>query len=559
MPKYPINAVGVAKRSRETILATSAAEVCQPMPGIVRGRLDGPSGSACQACSTKSVKEAKATCSCRMARTFCRISSAAIGPLLEAVECAAAARNVSAMSVARCGISASDSVWARASLSGVGYFSSKLSTQFADRSLTGTASSGNTRASSPCSWLINQLHGLLARVFPELAVPVKDLSANWVLSLLEKYPTPDKLARAQPETLAKVPHLAPDMAATLRAAAAHSTASNVGPIAAELVRQKVRDLRQEQATFASLRDLVEQAWQALPDGPAGRVLTIPGIGLQTAAALVAKIVSIERLATPTALIGYFGVFPEEVDVSGTDRQGKPKQGTEIHMSRKGNDLVRRLLDTAAQCAVTWNPPVKALFARLRGDGNDYNLCLGHCMAKLLRQVFALWTKDCDFDPTFETRSKPAAEGSAATASRKPASKNGTPQASKGEAPFDQKVTMTSPTHLPPSGPRPVALPQSRPPSTRRPITVRAASEGVPHKAVPHRSQHQLAFSILHNFRSSVPRLPQMFAVSYHHPARLKTHHQKSGGITPAPLDFQRYISRFGLLLAFETTSTRCGA
>ena len=60
--------------------------------------------------------------------------------------------------------------------------------------------------------LINQLHGLLARVFPELAVHVKDLSANWVLSLLEKYPTPDKLARAKTESLAEIPHLATDLA-----------------------------------------------------------------------------------------------------------------------------------------------------------------------------------------------------------------------------------------------------------------------------------------------------------------------------------------------------------
>ena len=79
------------------------------------------------------------------------------------------------------------------------------------------------------------------------------------------------------------------------------------------------------------------------------------------------------------------------------------------MSRKGNDLVRRLLYTAAQCAVTWNPPVKALFARLRADGKEYNVCMGHCLAKLLRQVFALWTQDCDFDPDFESRPKPAVE------------------------------------------------------------------------------------------------------------------------------------------------------
>ena len=260
--------------------------------------------------------------------------------------------------------------------------------------------------------LINQLHGLLARVFPELAVHVTDLSANWVLSLLEQYPTPDKLARAKPQTLDKIPHLAASMAETLRTAATQSTASNVGPLAAGLIRHKVHAIRQEQANFDALATLVEQAWQALPDSPAQRLRTIPGIGPQTSAALVAKIVSIERFATPTALIGYFGIFPEEVDVSGTDRQGNPKKGTETRMSRKGNDLVRRLLYTAAQTAVRWNPPVKALFARQRANGKEYNVCIGHCMAKLLRQAFALWTKDCDFDPAFESPANATNESAA---------------------------------------------------------------------------------------------------------------------------------------------------
>ena len=155
------------------------------------------------------------------------------------------------------------------------------------------------------------------------------------------------------------------------------------------------------------------------------------------------------------MIGDFGSFPEEVDVSGTDRQGNPKHGTEIHLSRKGNDLVRRLRDTAAQWAVTWNPPVKALFARLRADGQEDNLCLGHCLAKLLRQVFALWSKDCNFDPAFETPPTAAAESAAnesvpnksvpselpvceaKTFVGHPAQNKGTPQASKGGAPLEQ--------------------------------------------------------------------------------------------------------------------------
>jgi transposase len=192
-------------------------------------------------------------------------------------------------------------------------------------------------ASKQHTRLVNQLHGLLARVFPELAVHVKDLSASYLLTLLDKYPTPEKLARAKPETLAKIPHLDQETAQTLQAAAAQSLGSNQGALAEQLVRQKVRAIRQQQTESAELQKLVEQAWKALPEGTHRRIRSIPGIGPQTAAALVAKIVSIDRFETAKALIGYFGVFPEEVDVSGADRHGNPKQGTEIHKSRKGND------------------------------------------------------------------------------------------------------------------------------------------------------------------------------------------------------------------------------
>lgn len=116
-------------------------------------------------------------------------------------------------------------------------------------------------------------------------------------------------------------------------------------------------------------------------------------------------VSIDRFKSASSLIGYFGIFPEEMDTSGTHRDGTPKTATSFRMSRKGNDLVRRLLYTAAQSAVRHNPAVAALYARQAAMGKAYNLIIGHCMAKLLRQVYALWSKDEDFDPAFEFRAQ----------------------------------------------------------------------------------------------------------------------------------------------------------
>lgn len=57
-----------------------------------------------------------------------------------------------------------------------------------------------------------------------------------------------------------------------------------------------------------LQSLTSEAFDTLPEGPHRRIQTIPGIGIQTSAALVAKIVSIKRFKSASALVGYFAVF-----------------------------------------------------------------------------------------------------------------------------------------------------------------------------------------------------------------------------------------------------------
>jgi hypothetical protein len=151
----------------------------------------------------------------------------------------------------------------------------------------------------------------------------------------------------------------------------------------------------------------------------------------------------DRFRSASALVGYFGIFPEEVDVSGTDRQGQPKRGTAFHMSRKGNDLVRRFLYMAAQSAAKWNPPVKALFTRLMAAGKSYNVAIGHCMAKLLRQVFALWKKDCEFDPQFETSPTPCPPAPKAEVVEPPQAKQKQTAAGHKNAAGPQKTVVTA--------------------------------------------------------------------------------------------------------------------
>jgi transposase len=242
----------------------------------------------------------------------------------------------------------------------------------------------------------NRLHNLLARTFPELAILTEDVSVGWVLRLLKKYPTAERIAAARLSSLEKIPHLDGDKAQAVQQAAANSVASLKGPMAQSLVRNLVDQVVRSRATQRDLLRWVTQAWNGLPGSPHVQVLTIPGIGQATAAILVAKIVDIKRFATPESLLNYFGVFPEE-ESSGTDKAGRPRPTPVMRMSRKGNDLARAYLWNAARVAIRHNPAVRAQYRRLRARGTRGDVAIGHAMGKLLHLVFAVWKTDRPFD------------------------------------------------------------------------------------------------------------------------------------------------------------------
>lgn len=244
--------------------------------------------------------------------------------------------------------------------------------------------------------LVNQLHQLLARVFPELAMSLKDITAGWVLELLSRYPTAKLLAAATPADLETVPYLLHARIDELLAAARDSIGALDGELANELVRDQVRQLRDSTARQKRLENLLVSAYRgfAVPN----RLDTIPGIGEVTAAILSAFIADIDKVHTPGQLVNYFGVLPIEAS-SGVNRDGTPRGPKRYVMSRRGNDLVRRYLWMAALSAARHNPACRALYARVRAKHPDRPaIAIGHVMRKLLHLAFAIWKTGQPFDP-----------------------------------------------------------------------------------------------------------------------------------------------------------------
>ncbi len=252
---------------------------------------------------------------------------------------------------------------------------------------------------------VNRLHGLLSRVFPELAI-----AATWVLTLLHKYPTPAKIARSHPRTLANIKHVSLEKATRIHELASASIGALKGGYAEGLIRLAVEELQHVSKQRISLETMVENAFDELPAGGQKQLTSIPGIGIATAAVLTSKIVSIDRFATAEKLVSYFGLFPTTRQ-SGVDKDGQPKPPQTNRMCQQGNDLVRAYLYSAAKTAVRCNPAIRALYSRLRARGKRSDVALGHCMRKLLHLVFAVWSSNKPFDPEhFPWEAKSADEG-----------------------------------------------------------------------------------------------------------------------------------------------------
>lgn len=122
--------------------------------------------------------------------------------------------------------------------------------------------------------LINQLHETLSASFPELATMINNLAAGWVLELLEKYPTAERLAAARLSSIEKIRYIPEDMPEKLHEAAKASVGTLSGGLAQELIEELVSELRHSQAEEKRWLELLVKAYESLPEGPHRRIATI---------------------------------------------------------------------------------------------------------------------------------------------------------------------------------------------------------------------------------------------------------------------------------------------
>jgi transposase len=127
---------------------------------------------------------------------------------------------------------------------------------------------------------------------------------------------------------------------------------------------------------------VEKAQAELMDAIPQHILTIPGIGLPTGAAILAEIGDIARFESEDKLVAYAGI-------DATVYQSGQFKGTEMHMSKRGSPYLRLALWQAASMAIQHNEELKVYYQKKRAEGKAHGTALGAVCRKLLVRVYVI--------------------------------------------------------------------------------------------------------------------------------------------------------------------------
>lgn len=235
---------------------------------------------------------------------------------------------------------------------------------------------------------------LLDQLFPEYD---KLFSNNFIhasVALLKKYPTPDKIVKANVNTIGKLLHKASNgfyglaKAQEIKAAAKDSFGiPDTYGAYASLIKIYIDQISSIGEQIDELSQKIEEIFNEL----GSRITTITGIGSVLGAIIVSEIGDISRFSSVDKLAAYAGIDP-------TVKQSGGFTGTHNHMSKRGSPYLRWAVWRACVIAVQNDPMFKAYYEKKAAEGKSYMVIIGHCTKKMMGVIYAVMRDNKEYAP-----------------------------------------------------------------------------------------------------------------------------------------------------------------
>jgi transposase len=125
--------------------------------------------------------------------------------------------------------------------------------------------------------------------------------------------------------------------------------------------------------------------------------SIPGVGDVTIEAILSEANGFEGFETVEKVVAYMGLSPKARD-SGTSVKGKPS------ICKIGSARLRKILYMPALSAIQYNPPVNALYKRLKAKSKNGMIIACACMKKLVHIIYGVMKNEIPFNAEHNIKS-----------------------------------------------------------------------------------------------------------------------------------------------------------
>ena len=235
---------------------------------------------------------------------------------------------------------------------------------------------------------------IMEQIFPEYE---KQFSSLWVstsMGILEKYLTPENIENAPIDELFEIikdkshNRLTRAKAISIKEAAADTIGIKIAQDAFSFQLKQLIDRmnfldKQIEALDCQILEYYEKFDCYLH--------TIPGIGMITAATILAEIGDINRFKSSSALVAFAGIDP-------TVRQSGEFSSTHNHMSKRGSPYLRHAIFLAATTCSFHNSPLNAYYKKKRDQGKHHLTATGAVARKLTTVIYAVLRDGKPYEP-----------------------------------------------------------------------------------------------------------------------------------------------------------------
>ena len=234
-----------------------------------------------------------------------------------------------------------------------------------------------------------ELTNILDKIFPEFKPFFGGKFSATALHILANYSSPEKIANMNVKSYDALRKLSRGRFSTTAFTRLKLLAKNTVGNTEDFLLQEMKIVLELYSQLDSKIDETENLIQECVSEINPPMLTVPGIGVESAAVILAEFGDFTKFNNASQLLSFAGMEPGYFQSGISESAGK--------MVKHGSSHLRYVLMNCAQTVVNYEPTFAEFYTKKRAEGKPHRVALSHVVKKLLRVIYTLQTKNLVYD------------------------------------------------------------------------------------------------------------------------------------------------------------------